>query len=70
MVKVKFKKINNIVKIEDSENEELKGKKYFIEFYPFYLNFHKINFDKYYFLLEDEILNERNEVIGWIKRLE
>ena len=70
MVKVKFKKLNNIVKIEDSENEELKGKKYFIEFCPSYLNFHKINFDKYYFLLEDEILNERNEVIGWIKRLE
>ena len=46
MVKVKFKKINNIVKIEDSENEELKGKKYFIEFCPSYLNFHKINLDK------------------------
>lgn len=69
MIKVKFKLLRNIVKIEDSENEDIKGKKFIIEFLPCYLNFHRPNFNKYYYLLEDEILNENSEVIGYLKEI-
>lgn len=68
-MKIKLIPVKNVYEIVDAEDEKLIGKRIILEFTKESCYFKRNRTSNYLYVIDDEILNEFNEIIGYWKEL-